>query len=165
MITLIAAIGENNELAKGDQMLWSLPDDYNRFKAITLHHPVVMGRRSVDTMPDILAERTAFAITRSQDYQRDGVIVAHSLEEAIEKAKALDEQVFIIGGGQIYHIGIVFGDEMELTRVHGSFPDANVFFPKFSEEDWELTAVTRHEKDERHAYSFTYEKWRRRKKS
>lgn len=163
MITLIAAIGANNELAVNDKMLWNLPDDYARFKTITRNHPVIMGRKSVETMPDILAERTAFVITRDASYQREQVTPVHTIEEAIEKARAINEQIFIIGGGQVYHLGISLGDKMELTRVQAIFPDANVFFPAFSTDDWELVASQPHETDKEHAYRFVYETWLRKR--
>lgn len=85
MITIVAAFGENNELARDDQMLWSLTDDYNRFKAITKGYPIIMGRKSVETMLDVLEERTVFAITRNQDYLHVHVITVSTIEEASKK--------------------------------------------------------------------------------
>ncbi len=161
MITIIAAIGANNELAQDDKMLWSLPDDYARFKNITRNHPVIMGRKSVETLPDLLAERTAFVVTRDENYSRGRTRVVHSIEEAVEKACAMDEQVFIIGGGQIYHLGLRFAHRLELTRVQAKFSQANVFFPVFSTNEWELVASLVHEKDDNHAFRFVYETWNR----
>lgn len=159
MIIIIAAIGENFELAKDNEMLWQLPDDYNRFKSITLHYPVVMGRKSVDTMPDVLIDRMPIVITRNQDYQKEGVIVSHNIEDAISQASKYEKDIFIIGGGEIYHLGLPYCQKMYLTRVHGNFPEANVFFPHFSTNDWELISTEKHATDSQHAFSFTYETW------
>lgn len=98
MITIVAAVGENNELARDNQMLWSLPDDYQRFKLITKGFPVIMGRKSVETMLDILDERTVFAVSRNSNYHHERVITVNTIEDAIEKSLEINEQVFIIGG-------------------------------------------------------------------
>ncbi|HTO16808.1 MAG TPA: dihydrofolate reductase [Edaphocola sp.] len=161
MITIVAAIGAKFELAVDDKMLWNLPDDYNHFKAITKDHPVIMGRKSVDTMTDILEDRTAIIITRNKDHKKEGVIIENSIEKAISKARKINENVFIIGGGQIYNLGIKYADQIELTRVHGTFPKANVFFPQFSIQYWKLISSKEHPINENHAYSFTYETWKR----
>lgn len=116
MFTIVAAIGENNELAKDDQMLWSLPDDYQRFKAITKHHPVIMGRKSVPTMLDVLKNRTVFAITRDKNYKHENVVTVNSLQEAMQQTKAINLTYFNIGGGQIYHLGIDFVEKIKLLQ-------------------------------------------------
>lgn len=164
MITIVAAIGENFELAKDDGMLWHLPDDYARFKAITRNHPVILGRNSVETMPDIIAERILFVLSRNVNYHKKGIIRVEDIATAIQKAQEMDDNSYIIGGGQIYHLGIDFADKMELTRVHGDFPSANIFFPYFSTTEWTLIHQVSHSKDENHAFEFTYETWIRSQK-
>ncbi|HZH86550.1 MAG TPA: dihydrofolate reductase [Brumimicrobium sp.] len=162
MITMIAAAGENNEIGRNNDLLWHLPDDFKRFKKITSHHFIIMGRKTFESFPKPLPNRTHIVITRDRSYGKQGANVVYSLEEALEKAKSTKE-IFIIGGGEIYSAALKFADKIELTRVHSTFKDADTFFPEFSKDEWELIFEERHEKDERHKYSFTYETWVRKK--
>lgn len=158
MITMIAAAGENNELGKDNDLLWHLPDDFKRFKQLTTGHYIIMGRKTFETFPKPLPNRTHIVITRNKSYTKEGAVVVHNMKEALELAKD-DEQPFIIGGGEIYNMGLPLADKIELTRVHECFNDADTFFPKFSKDEWQLISTTEHTKDERHKYSFTYETW------
>ena len=100
---------------------------------------------------------------RSQkDYIKEGIIVVNSLEEAIEKVLAIDPNPYVIGGGEIYAQTLPFADVIELTRVDYIFPEADVFFPEFNTEEWELVSSEPFEKDEKHAYNFTFEKYLKR---
>ncbi len=154
MLTIIAAAAENNALGKDNDLVWHLPDDFKRFKRLTSGHHIIMGRKTFESFPKLLPDRTHVVITRKEDYNPDGVIVVHSMEEAIKVAK-LDEQAFIIGGGEIYKMGLEHADRIELTRVHGEF-EADAFFPEFDKTEWELKNDQFHDKDEKHDYSFTY---------
>jgi len=162
MITMIAAAGENNEIGRKNDLLWHLPDDFKRFKKITSHHFIIMGRKTFESFPKPLPNRTHIVITRDRSYGKQGANVVYSLEEALEKAKSTKD-VFIIGGGEIYSAALKFADKIELTRVHSTFKEADTFFPEFSKDEWELIFEEKHEKDERHKYSFTYETWVRKK--
>lgn len=153
-ITLIAAAGENNELGKDKDLVWHLPDDFKRFKQLTTGHTIIMGRKTFETFPDLLPNRTHVIITRKEDYNPPGTTVVHSLKKALEVAKD-DPQPFIIGGGEIYKLSMESADCIELTRVHGRF-EADTFFPEIDEKKWKLVASETHPKDERHNYAFTY---------
>lgn len=156
MITLIAAAGENNELGKDNDLLWHLPDDFKRFKALTTGHYIIMGRKTFESFPKPLPNRTHVIITRSNEYKApEGCIVVHSLEKAIE-ASPKNETLFIIGGGEIYKQSIDHADCIELTRVHNSF-EADTFFPEIDSKNWQLTQSDFHDKDERHLHAFTFE--------
>lgn len=154
MLTMIAAAAENNALGKDNDLVWHLPDDFKRFKLLTSGHHILMGRKTFESFPKLLPNRTHVIITRQEDYHPENTIVVSSLEEAIRVSK-LDDQAFIIGGGEIYKMGIEFADRIELTRVHGEF-DADTYFPEIDEEKWQLVKEEFHEKDEKHDYSFTY---------
>lgn len=154
MLTIIAAAAENNALGKDNDLVWHLPDDFKRFKRLTSGHHIIMGRKTFESFPKLLPDRTHVIITRKNDYEPEGTIVVHSLEEAIRVSK-LDEQPFIIGGGEIYKMGMKVADKIELTRVHGEF-DADTFFPEFDENEWNLVKEQYHEQDEKHNYAFTY---------
>ena len=161
-VTLIAAAGENNALGKDKDLVWHLPDDFKRFKRLTTGHYIIMGRKTFETFPQLLPNRTHVIITRKKDYAPQGAIVVHSLDEALKVAKA-DEQPFVIGGGEIYKLSMDKADVIELTRVHGSF-DADTFFPEIDEEEWKLVAQEEHPADERHQYAFTYLTYERAKR-
>ena len=154
VITMIAAAEENNALGKDNDLVWHLPDDFKRFKELTTGHHIIMGRKTFETFPKPLPNRTHIVITRKKDYQKEGAVVVHSLEKALELAKD-DPQPFIIGGGEIYKLAMPEADKIELTRVHGTF-EADAFFPEIDEKKWTLVASKFHPKDERHNFPFTY---------
>ena len=154
MLTMIAAAGENNALGKNNDLVWHLPDDFKRFKRLTSGHHIIMGRKTFESFPKLLPNRTHVIITRQKDYKPKDTIVVSSLEEAIKVSK-LDEQPFIIGGGEIYEMGMKEATKIELTRVHGEF-DADTFFPEVNKDNWKLVKEQFHEKDEKHDYAFTY---------
>lgn len=158
MITMIAAAGENNELGKDNGMLWHLPDDFKRFKELTSGHCIIMGRKTFDSLDKALPNRTNIVITRNKDYKKTGAIAVQSMEEALKLAEK-DPNPFIIGGGEIYTMGLPIANKIELTRVHETFDNAEAFFPEFSRENWKLLSEVRHEKDVRHKYAFTYQTW------
>jgi dihydrofolate reductase len=157
MITMIAAVGENNELGKDNDLVWHLPDDFKRFKQLTTGHHIIMGRKTFESFSNPLPNRTHIVITKNRNYQKEGAIMVHSMEEALQKASS-DEQPFIIGGGEIYSLGMKISHKIELTRVRGTF-EADTFFPEIPERDWKRIFEEHHKKDERHAYGFTYETW------
>ncbi len=154
VITMIAAAAENNALGKDNDLVWHLPDDFKRFKELTTGHHIIMGRKTFESFPKPLPNRTHIVITRKEDYEKDGAVVVNSLEEALELAKD-DPQPYIIGGGEIYSLALPKADKIELTRVHGTF-EADAFFPEIDENNWKLVFSDFHPRDEKHNYSFTY---------
>lgn len=165
MITMVAAAGENNTLGKDSDLLWHLPDDFKRFKKLTLNHPIVMGRKTYDTFPKLLPQRTHIIVTRQQGYAAEGCLVAHSIEEGIALAKKADgaDEICIIGGGEIYKLALPYADKIELTRIHHAFEGGDAFFPEFDLAEWELTEAVHHPVDERHRYDFSYLTYHRKK--
>lgn len=159
-LTLIAAIAENNALGKNNQMLWHLPDDFKRFKQVTSGHYIIMGRKTFESLPGMLPNRTHIIITRQTDFKAEGCIIANSLEEALA-ACPQNEEVYVIGGGEIYKQALPKADKLDLTRVHEIAPDADAYFPKFDTADWKLIEKVHHSKDERHKFDFTFETYLR----
>ena len=161
-VTMIAAAAENNAIGKDNDLLWHLPHDFKRFKTLTTGHPIIMGRKTFESFPKTLPNRTHIIITRDQTYRTEfpDCIVVHSLEEALATLGE-DEESFIIGGGDIYSLAMPYADVIELTRVHRSF-EADAFFPDIDEKDWELVREEIHPKDEKHSYDFTYLTYHRR---
>lgn len=154
MITIIAAAGENNELGKNNDLVWHLPDDFKRFKKLTTGHHIIMGRKTFESFPKPLPNRTHIVITRNKNYRKDDILVAGSLQEALALVSN-DNQPFIIGGGEIYKIAMDVADKIELTRVHSTF-EADTFFPKIDPNKWKPVLEEYHPKDERHTFDFTY---------
>ncbi len=152
---MIAAASENNGLGKNNDLVWHLPDDFKRFKKLTTGHHIIMGRKTFESFPKPLPNRTHIIITRDQNYAAaPGCLVAHSLQEAINLAE-VDENPFIIGGGEIYHLGLDVADQIELTRVHTEI-EADAFFPELDEANWKTLNKEFHPADEKHKHSFTY---------
>ena len=163
MITMIAAVAENNALGKNNDLLWHLPNDFKRFKAITSHHYIVMGRKTFESFPKPLPNRTHVVITRQKNYiVPDGVIVVNSWQDAL-KFVPKNEEIFIIGGGQIYEQFMDLSDKIELTLVHASF-EADAFFPSIDMNHWKIIASEHHPADEKHAFAFTYQTYVRQSK-
>ncbi|ANW94999.1 diacylglycerol kinase [Wenyingzhuangia fucanilytica] len=160
MITLIAAIGDNNELGKDNDLIWHLPADLKRFKQITTGHHIIMGRKTYESIGKPLPNRTTIVISRNKDYKVDGCITTHSLESAIEIAKQ-DDNAFVIGGAKIYEKAIDIVDELDICEVHNSF-DADVFFPNINPNIWEETKREEFKSDEKNIYDYSFVKYRRR---
>lgn len=158
ILTLIAAAAENNALGKDNQMIWHLPDDFKRFKQLTTGHYMIMGRKTFDSLPGMLPNRTHVIITRQKDFTAEGCIVVNSLDDAIASCPQ-DEEVFVIGGGEIYRQSIDRADKIELTRVYGTSPEADAFFPDIDPEKWELAEEVFHPKDEKHKYDMAFLRW------
>ncbi|WP_343696565.1 dihydrofolate reductase [Flavobacterium sp.] len=155
MIIMIAAVAENNALGKNNELVWHLPNDFKRFKSLTTNHHIIMGRKTFESFPKPLPNRTHIVITRQADYNPEGCIVVDSMEKAIEACPE-NEDSYIIGGGEIYTLGLPFADIIEITKVHHTF-DADAFFPKINKSEWQLVESEENFKDEKHLYDYTYE--------
>ena len=155
MLTIIAAAAENNALGKDNQLLWHLPEDFKRFKALTSGHYIIMGRKTFESFPKPLPNRTHIIITRQANYQApEGCIVVSSLEKAMELCPA-NEEAFVIGGGEIYQQALDVVDKIDVTRVHTTI-DADTFFSEIDTNKWKLVFEEFHPKDEKHAFDFTF---------
>ena len=160
MITIIAAAGENNSLGKDNDLVWHLPDDFKRFKELTSGNHILMGRKTFETFPKPLPNRKHLIITRQDNYSvPENCFVFDTIQSAIDFTD--NQDIWIIGGGEIYQQSMDIADRIELTRVHSDF-EADTFFPEIGEE-WELVSEENHPTDERHKYDFTYLTYDRRK--
>jgi dihydrofolate reductase len=132
-ISLIAAIGKNRELGRDNKLLWHIPEDWKYFKEVTLGHPIVMGRKTFESIGEVLPGRPHIVITRQKDWHHEGVMAAHSLEEALAKARELDqEEIFVIGGAQVFEESLPSADRLYLTLVEFG-GEADAFFPAYEE--------------------------------
>jgi len=153
-LTMIAAAAENNALGKDNDLIWHISEDLKRFKRLTTGHAIIMGRKTFESMPKALPNRTNIVLTKRKDYQAKGAEVVHTVEDALELVKK-DVQPFIIGGGQIYSLFMPLCDRIELTRVHHEF-EADVYFPDIDLNEFEVIAEEYVSKTEEQPYNYTY---------
>jgi dihydrofolate reductase len=155
MIIMIAAVAENNALGKNNELVWHLPNDFKRFKSLTTGHHIIMGRKTFESFPKPLPNRTHIVITRQKNYQPEGCIVVDSIEKAIAICPE-NETSFIIGGGEIYKLGLPYTDQLEITRVHYNF-EGDAFFPEINLDNWQEVFTEFNPIDDKHLYEYTYQ--------
>jgi len=159
MVSLIVAASTNNAIGKNNQLLWHLPNDLKFFKNTTWGMPVIMGRKTFEAVNKPLPGRFNFVITRQPDWKAEGAVVATDLEDALKKAAETNcNELFIIGGGEIYNQGIEIADKIYLTRVHAVL-DGDTFFPAIDESKWQLTASQDFAADDKHAFAYSFQTW------
>ena len=139
-LTIIAAIGKNNELGYKNGLIWRLKEDMKFFKENTIGKPIVMGRKTLESLPKLLPNRTHIVLTH-QDIVIPGVIIIHSKEELFNLIK--DEEVMIIGGESIYKMFIDDVDKMLLTEIDKEYKDADAYFPEFNKDNWNIKVLSR----------------------
>jgi len=160
MKILIAATSLNNALGKDNKIIWHLPDDFKRFKELTSGHYIIMGRKTFESFPKPLPNRTHVVITRQKNYNPEGCIVVNSIEEAFSICPK-NEDSFLIGGAEIYELGLPYVDKIELTLINDNF-EADAFLPKIDFSKWELIQEENHPKDEKHAHEFRFQTYLKR---
>ena len=154
MITIIAAVAENNALGKDNQLIWHLPADLKRFKQVTLGHHIIMGRKTFESLGKPLPNRTTIIITRNKNYKQEGCIVVNSLSEAIVASKS-DENPYILGGAEIYKQALEIADKLDLTLVHQSF-EADAFFPDINPTIWNIAERVDFKADEKNKFDYSF---------
>ncbi len=164
-IALIVAMGNNNEIGKNNQLLWSLPKDMQFFKNTTNGHVVIMGRKNWESIPEKfrpLPNRENYVLTRNNNYIAKDALVFTQLEDAIQHAtsKFPDKVIFIIGGAEIYNLALenVTIHQLYITHVQSSF-DADTYFPKIDLSAWQSELIFSHDADEKNKYPFTVKKY------
>lgn len=155
-ISMIVAAAANQAIGKDNQLLWHLPNDLRFFKKTTTGHPIIMGRKTYESVGKPLPNRRNIVISRQAGYHADGVETVGSLDEAIALAGQQEpDEIFIVGGAAIYALALQRTDRIYLTRVHASF-EADTFFPEFDEATWELTEREDYPADDKHAYPYSF---------
>jgi len=158
-VSIIVATDERGAIGREGQLPWRLPEDLRRFKALTLGKPVVMGRKTWDSIGRPLPGRLNLVVTRQAGLQLPGATVVGSLDEALSAAGDVPE-VCIIGGAEIYRLALPLADTLHVTRVH-ALVDADTYFPALDLQQWEEVAREEHAADERHAHSYDFVELRR----
>ena len=160
-ITLVVAASDNNVIGKDNQLIWHLPKDMRFFKNTTWGLPIVMGRKTFESLGSkLLPGRLNLILSNQKNIKTNGATLVHSLQEAIQIAEQQDyKQMMVIGGGQIYELAMPLAKTIMLTRVHTTI-EGDTFFPTLN-NDWEKTGSTFYNSDEKHAYAFDIECWQR----
>ena len=155
MVTIIAAVGRDGAIGRNGDLAFHIREDMRHFKALTTGHTVVMGRKTFESLPKgALPDRRNIVITRQPDYAAPGIETAGSLEQAL--AMAASEEVFIIGGGEIYRQAIAIAQRMELTVIDADSPDADTHFPTFNEADWAKATESQWATDQKSGLSYSF---------
>jgi dihydrofolate reductase len=163
IVSHIVAAGENNEIGKQNQLLWRLPNDLKFFKNTTWGMPVIMGRKTYESIAgEPLPGRINIVITQNPDFDpgHEKVIVVCDFKTALTKAKETDcKEVFVAGGGEIYRLSMPMTQRIYLTRVHHQFPDAEIFYPEIRNTEWKIVSALDFPADEKHPFAYTFETW------
>lgn len=155
MISLIWAMDENRVIGSYNKLPWHLPEDLKFFKRVTMGHPIVMGRKTHESIGKPLPGRENVIITRDRQYRSEGCTVLYSIDELLDFASKTDNEVFVIGGAEIFKEIISHADRLYLTMIHHQF-EGDTFFPTFHIDEWELESREMGEKNEKNPYEYEF---------
>lgn len=153
-ITLICAMGENREIGQGNALLWDLPIDMKHFRLSTAGKPVVMGRKTCESIGMLLPKRRNIILSRNADFTREGAEIFSDITSLLESLQEDEPEIFVIGGSNIYDQFLPFATHLSLTFVHKKFPNADAFFPEFSGLSFRKISEKNYSQDIHHDYSF-----------
>jgi dihydrofolate reductase len=154
IVSIVVAMSKNNVIGHNNELIWHLPADLKHFKEITTGHYIIMGRKTFESIGKPLPNRTSIVITRNKDYKIEGCIMANSLQDAIEKAAGQDE-VFIIGGAEIYRQSMDWVDKIYLTQVDADF-EGDAKFPLINFEKWKIISNIANNKDKKNIFNYNF---------
>ncbi|KKR70081.1 MAG: Dihydrofolate reductase [Candidatus Nomurabacteria bacterium GW2011_GWB1_40_7] len=159
MISIISAIGKNNEIGKKNELLWNLPVDMKHFRETTSGHTVIMGQKTFESIGRPLPKRRNIVLTQDNNFRPEGVEIVHSpeeLEKLLKETSSPNEENFIIGGGMIYKLFIEKADKLYITQVDVSFPDADTYFPEIDKNIWVKAKNEKYSKDDLNKYDLEF---------
>jgi dihydrofolate reductase len=160
VLSVIAAMARNRVIGIDNRLPWHLPADLQHFKTMTLGKPLIMGRKTWQSLPGLLPGRPHIVISRTPDFRAEGAQVARSLDEAIALAGELADEVMLIGGANLYQQALPLADRLYLTLVDAE-PAGDAWFPDFDEADWRLESRQDHPADERNRFGYSFLTYRR----
>jgi dihydrofolate reductase len=155
MISFLVAMDQERTIGKDNDLPWRLPADLAYFKRITMGHPIVMGRKTHESIGRVLPGRENIIMTRDKDYTSQGCTVIHSIEELLHVDKTKDEEIFVIGGAQIFKEAFRIVDRLYITLIADVF-EGDTFFPEFDKSEWEIVSKEKGVKDEKNPYDYDY---------
>ena len=153
-LSIIAAVSDNGVIGRDNQLPWRMPADLAHFKRLTIGKPIIMGRRTWESLPGLLPHRTHVVVTRDRDYVVEGGLVVHSIKEAFDLVGDVDEMM-VVGGANLYAQALPLASRMYLTIVHDHF-DGDTAFPDYEEGEWQEVARESHAADERNPHAFSF---------
>jgi dihydrofolate reductase len=159
-ITLVVAVADSGVIGRDNTLPWYLPEDLKRFKRITMGKPIVMGRKTFESIGKPLPGRENIVVTRDANYLREGITVVHDADAAVRAAGTAPE-VMVIGGAELFRQFLPRARRIHLTRVHGDIA-GDVMWPALDEREWDVVEREKHAADERHPYAMTFELWEKR---
>jgi dihydrofolate reductase len=160
-ISLVVAASENNVIGKDNRLLWHLPNDMKFFKNTTWGMPVIMGRKTFESLGKPLAGRTNIVMTRDKDWSAEGTRVAPDMQQAMKTAAETDaKEIFVIGGGEIFKQVLPQANRVYLTRVHAKL-EGDTYFPELPASEWKLLTQLDFEADAKHRYGYSFQVWQR----
>lgn len=158
-IGAVVNVDNNNAIGNKGDLLCHLPNDLKHFKKVTTGHTVIMGRRTFESLPKgALPNRTNIVVSSANADNFPDCIVVKSIDEALAKCQPEDE-IFIIGGGQLYNATITITDSLYLTRIHHSFEEVDTYFPEIDFDEWQLVEEEHHKADDKHKYDYSFLKY------
>jgi len=160
-VTLIVAVADSGVIGHDNALPWHLPDDLKRFKRLTLGKPVVMGRKTYESIGKPLPGRQNIVVTRDANYRREGITVVHGVDAALEAA-AGQAEIMVIGGAELFRLFLPLASRVHLTHVHGDIVGDVKWLP-LDVREWKVVESEQHETDERHVYAMTFEVWEKRR--
>ncbi len=152
-VGLIAAVAENGVIGRAGDLPWRLPDDLKQFKARTLGKPMIMGRKTFESLPKLLPGRTHIVVTRDPSDRAEGAVVAHGLDAALARAEREADEAFVIGGADLFRAALPRADFMVITHVAASV-EGDTVFPEVDWSAWRAVEETAHVADARHPHAF-----------
>jgi dihydrofolate reductase len=153
-LSIIVAFDQNRLIGNNNQLPWHLPADLKHFRAITMGHHMIMGRKTFESIGKPLPGRTSVIVTRQRDYHHEGCIVVGSMDEAIRECTG-QEEVFIIGGAQIFECTMPMAQKLHITQIHHAF-EGDTWFPEISPKEWTLVSETHHPADEKNQWEYSF---------
>lgn len=153
-LSIIAALADNRVIGRDNRLPWRMPADLAHFKRLTMGKPIIMGRRTWESLPGLLPHRTHIVVTRDRDYQAQGALIVHSISEAIALAGDADE-LMVVGGADLYAQALPLASRMYLTCVHQQI-DGDTVFPDYEQAEWRETARERHAADGRNPFDYSF---------
>ncbi len=159
LLSLIVAVAKGNVIGGDNKLLWHLPADLKHFKNVTMDHPIIMGRKTFESIGKPLPGRKNIVVTRQEDYVAEGCTVVNNLQEAINLSEK-EGEVFIIGGAEIFRQSIPAADKIYLTRIDHAF-DGDVFFPDLNFSEWKLVKYVKYHADEKNKYEYSFAEYER----
>jgi dihydrofolate reductase len=155
MISFIVAMDENRVIGKNNQLPWRLPEDLKFFKKVTMGHPIAMGRKTHESIGRVLPGRENIVITRQKEYRREDCTVVYSVEDFVQYCKKQSDEIFVIGGAEIFNETFDYADRLYITIIHDEFA-GDTYFPEFDVSNWEMVSCEKGLKDNKNPYDYEF---------